>query len=320
MNNKNYIAHGFKDVMKGKTARNIRKHWRLFLFLFPSFVLVLIFNYAPMFGLVIAFQDYELVGGVLKSEFIGLDNFIDIFTAETLYTYRYFRNTIYISLIRIASNFPVILIYTLLVNEIASRKAKSWVQTISFLPHFISWVVVGGLAYSLFSVDGGMFNKILTKFGFSPVMWYAEADLWWGILAISSLWKGMGWATIIYLSGLSAIDRELYDACRIDGGGRLRQAISVTLPGIIELVVLQLIFDVGSIMGDNYDQILSMINGSQALGETTNVIGILTFNAATGGSNLSKATAFGLIQSVIGLTLVLMTNKLAKKADLEGIY
>lgn len=314
-----YILAGLKDVWRGKTVGHIKRHWMVYLFLLPSFVLVAIFNYGAMFGIFIAFQNYEVLAGVTGSEFIGLKNFADIFNAKTLGTYRYFRNTIYISLIRIGTNFPIILIYTLLVNEIRRHRVKSLVQTISFLPHFISWVVVGGLAYNLFTVNGGTLNKILEAFGQEPVFWYSEAKYWWGILAISSLWKGMGWATIMYLSALGSIDGELYDACLIDGGGRFRQAISVTLPGIMNVVVLQIILDMGGIMGDNYDQIISMINNSQSLSETTSVVGILTFSAATGGGNLSQATAYGLIQSVIGLTLVLISNRVAKKAGQVGI-
>ena len=314
-----YIRAGLKDVMRGKTMGNIKRHWMLYLFLLPSVTLVGIFCYGSMFGIFIAFQEYELLGGVLGSEFVGLKNFIDIFTADTLGTYRYFRNTIYISLIRIGTNFPIILIYTLLVNEIKRRRIRSVVQTISFLPHFISWVVVGGLAYNLLTVNGGTLNRILEIFGQEEIFWYSEPKYWWGILAVSSLWKGMGWATIMYLSALGSIDGELYDACLIDGGGRFRQAISVTLPGIMNVVVLQIILDMGGIMGDNYDQIISMINGSQSLSETTEVVGVLTFNAATGSGNLSRATAFGLIQSVIGFMLVLISNRVAKKAGQTGI-
>ena len=316
---RHYIRAGWKDVLQSKTVGHIKRHWMLYLFLLPSLILVGIFSYGSMFGIFIAFQEYELLAGVSGSEFVGLKNFADIFNAKTLGTYRYFRNTIYISLIRIGTNFPIILIYTLLVNEIRRRRIKSLVQTISFLPHFISWAVVGGLAYNLFTVNGGTLNKLLELVGQEPVFWYSEAKYWWGILAVSSLWKGMGWATIMYLSALGSIDGELYDACLIDGGGRFRQAISVTLPGIMNVVVLQLILDMGGIMGDNYDQIISMINNSQSLSETTNVVGILTFSAATGGGNLSQATAFGLIQSAIGLILVLISNRVAKKAGQAGI-
>ncbi|MBQ8323330.1 MAG: sugar ABC transporter permease [Clostridia bacterium] len=313
------LLRGMKEVAKGKTCTTIKRHWGLYLMLLPAFVLVAIFCYAPMFGIVIAFEDFTLAKGIFESEFVGMKNFKQIFFADTLGTYRVFRNTIYISIIRIATNFPVILLFTLLVNEIGNRKAKSLVQTISYIPHFVSWIAVGGMAYNLLSVDGGLLNQILGWFGVEPIVWYSENDYWWAILAISSLWKGMGWATLIYISALGSIDAELYDACEIDGGGRIRKALSVTLPGLMNVIALQLILDVGSIMGDNYIQIMAMTNSSQSLSESTSVVGSLTFKALTGAGGYSKASAYGLIQSVIGMGLVLLTNRIISKTDSEGV-
>lgn len=313
------IIVGIKDFFQGEIWQGILRHKALYLLLIPAFLLIVIFNYAPMFGIVIAFQEYVPAEGVLGSEFIGLKNFYSILLSPQSASYLEFRNTIYISLIRIATNFPVILIFTLLINEIKSRKAKALVQAISYIPYFISWVSVGGMAYNLLKLDGGIFNQIIELFGGTGFDWYAKVDIWWWILALSSLWKGMGWATLIYISALGSIDMELYDACEIDGGGRFRKMLSVTLPGIMNMIMLQLILDVGAIMSDNYDQVMAMTNQASALYETTQLVSSLEFSALGGGSGHSTATAYGLIRGLIGMTLVLLTNKVAKNSDNEGI-
>ena len=310
---------GCSAFFKGNTWKNIVNHKALYLFLLPAIVLIAVFCYAPMFGLVIAFHDYRLSEGVGGSEFIGFKMFYKILFSPDSASYLEFRNTVYISLLRIATNFPVILVFTLLLNEIKNKRAKGFVQAVSYIPYFISWISVGGIAYNLFAVDGGILNNLLALFGKEPITWYSESKYWWGILTISSLWKGMGWATLIYISGLGAIDTELYDACKIDGGGRFRQMISVTVPGLMNVIMLQLILDVGGIMSDNYDQILAMINGSQSLDSVTRVVGTLEYEAIINGSQYSKATAYGLLRGVIGMALVVMTNKIIKKTDNEGI-
>lgn len=224
------IAKGFKDFCKGPTIQGIKKHKFLYLLTLPAIISLLVFSYAPMFGLIVAFQDYVAAEGVLGSEFVGFKNFYNILFNPTTVSYREIRNTVYISIIRITTNFPIILLFTLMVNEIKCKQAKSVVQAISYIPYYISWISVGGMAYNLFKMDGGVFNQIIILFGGQPFDWYTKVDYWWWILAISSLWKGMGWSTLIYLSALSAIDLELYEACEIDGGGRFRKMISVTIP------------------------------------------------------------------------------------------
>lgn len=310
---------GLKAIASSKVFKSIKKHKLLYLMVLPAFIFTAIFCYGPMFGVVVAFMDYRLEEGVFGSEFIGFKTFYDILINPKTASYLEFRNTIFISLIRIATNFPIILIFTLLLNEIKRKRSKGIIQAISYIPFFISWISVGGMAFNLFSYDDGIFNKLLEAIGKDPIHWYNEPKYWWWILSLSSLWKGMGWATLIYISGLGTIDPELYDACKIDGGGRFRQMITVTLPGLLNVIVLQLILDVGGIMSDNYDMILAMINGSQSLNEVTRVVGTLEFDAITNGSQYSKATAYSLIRGLIGMILVLLANKVAKKTESEGI-
>lgn len=310
---------GLKAFFSGSVWRNIKKHWILYLFLFPAVILIAVFSYGAMFGLISAFQDFNLQEGFFESEWIGFANFKRIlFTPEFSY-YNSFRNTLYISVIRILTNFPAILIFTLLLNEIKSKKAKGLVQTISYIPYFISWIAVGGMAYNLLSYDDGILNKVLVAIGGEAIAWYNEPDYWWTILAISSLWKGMGWSTLIYMSSLGSIDDELYDACTIDGGGKFRQAITVTLPGIMNVIMLQLILDVSKVMSDNYDQVMAMVNNSGMLRETTDVVGVLEYRYIAQGTGLGIGTAYGFIKGIIGLVLVLVSDKITKKTDNEGV-
>ena len=316
---RNPFCVGVKAFFRSKKFTTAKKHWMLYLMVLPAVVMIAIFNYAPMVGLVIAFQDFRLGDGLFGSEFVGLSVFNSILFDPASASFLEFRNTVFISLIRIATNFPIILIYTLLLHEIRRKKLRGAVQAISYIPFFISWISVGGMAYNLLALDGGIFNNIIEFFGGERIAFYNEPKYWWAILSLSSLWKGMGWATLIYMSGLGAINSELHDACKIDGGGRFRQMIHVTLPGLMNVIVLQLILDVGGIMSDNYDMILAMINGSQSLGSVTRVVGTLEFNAIVQGSQYSRATAYSMLRGLIGMILVLLANRLAKKTDSEGI-
>lgn len=312
------LSRGWKKFLKGDFCTGIRQHKLLYLLLLPAFLYVLIFCYLPMFGLVIAFQDYKILDGVFGSEFIGMKTFRKIFYAQIRGSYRMFRNTIYISLIRIGTNFPLILVFTLLLNEVKNRRAKGVIQTISYIPNFISWIAVGGMAFNLLG-ENGTLNAIFVKTLGHSFDFYGEPDYWWWILAASSLWKGMGWGTLIYMSALGSISDELYDACTIDGGGRFRQAFTVTIPGVMNVMMLQLILDISSIMGDNYEQIIAMTRSLDILYPTTSVVGTLAYNSVLGGGGFSIATACGLIQGVIGLILVIFTNRIVKKTDNEGI-
>lgn len=312
------LSRGWKKFLKGDFCTGIRQHKLLYLLLLPAFLYVLIFCYLPMFGLVIAFQDYKILDGVFGSEFIGMKTFRKIFYAQIRGSYRMFRNTIYISLIRICTNFPLILVFTLLLNEVKNRRAKGVIQTISYIPNFISWIAVGGMAFNLLG-ENGTLNAIFVKTLGHSFDFYGEPDYWWWILAASSLWKGMGWGTLIYMSALGSISDELYDACTIDGGGRFRQAFTVTIPGVMNVMMLQLILDISSIMGDNYEQIIAMTRSLDILYPTTSVVGTLAYNSVLGGGGFSIATACGLIQGVIGLLLVIFTNRIVKKTDNEGI-
>lgn len=314
---KNDLSLGFYSFFNGKKWGAIKKYKLMYLIALPAVAIIAIFCYAPMFGLVIAFQDYKLLEGVWGSEWVGFKTFYNLLINPDTQVYRLLRNTLYISVIRIGTNFPMILIFALLLREIKSNKARSAIQTISYIPNFISWVAVSGIAYNLFSKYGGLFNRIIEAFGGETIDFYTVEDAWWYILAVSSLWKGMGWCTLIYMSTMGTIDGELYDACLIDGGGRWQQATVVTIPGLANVIAMQLLLDSASILGDSADQILAMTNGASI--SKVNVIGTSMIANITGGGDLAVSTALGLVQGIVGLLMVLLTNSVVKKTENEGI-
>ena len=310
------VKGGLKRFFKTDTWKRMKRYKALYLLLLPALILLVLFRYMPMVWLSAGFMEYDLLKG-LSSEWVGLKWFEGVFYAtNTPEMYRIFRNTIFISLIRIASNLPVILFLAILINAIKNRAGRTAFQAISFIPYFLSWVSVGGIFNAFLDPNSGIINRLFNQ----SVNWYGDPDPWWAILSISSLWKGMGWGTLIYISAMCNIDTELYEACSLDGGGLLRQTFTVTLPGIMNIICLQLILDVSNIMRDNYEQILAMTNGqvSGTIQETVDVVGRIAYAAMFKG-NYGSATAIGLIQGVIGSLLVLVTNQIVKKTDNEGI-
>ena len=306
----------FKKIFCLKNLRKLFKFRYLFVLLVPALILLIIFRYMPMAWLGAGFMEYDLLEG-LNSEWVGLKYFKSIFMAQnTPEMYRIFRNTIFISVIRIASNIPFILFLAMVINSMKSKRPKTIFQSLSLIPYFLSWVAVGGLFYSLLNSESGLVNRLLGL----TIDWYHTPDPWWALLSLSSLWKGMGWSAIVYIAAMCSIDPEQYEAARIDGCGPIRQAFTVTLPGIMGVVCLQLILDTANIMRDNYDQIFAMINGQTigAIQETVDVVGRISFTSLRDG-NFGSATAIGLIQGVIGCALVMLTNAIVKKTDNEGI-
>lgn len=306
----------FKKIFSPSNLKKVWKFRSLYIILVPALFLLFLFRYMPMGYLAAGFMEYSPLEG-LSSEWIGLKYFQRVLYAQnTPEMYQIFRNTIFISLIRIISNIPFILFLALVINSMKRKKVKTVFQALSLLPYFLSWVAVGGLFYSLLNSETGLVNRI---FGLTT-NWYTVSEPWWMLLSVSSLWKGMGWAAIIYIAGMYKIDNEQYEAARIDGCGPIKQAFTVTIPGIMSIVALQLILDVSNIMRDNYDQIYAMTNGSVMgpLQETVDVVGRIALTSLRDG-NFGSATAIGLIQGVIGLILVIFANSIAKKSDNEGI-
>lgn len=291
-----------------------------YLMLLPAFVVLIMFSYIPMYGLYMAFVDYNPLVGLFQNKNLGFYWFELMFSEPDLWVL--VRNTLILNLLKLLICFPAPIVLALCINEINNKIFKKAFQTVSYLPNFISWVIVAGMLSIFLDTDNGILNKIIESLGGTPISWYSDASKWRGILVISSLWKNMGWGTIMYLAALTAVDKELYDAAKIDGAGRFRQILTVTLPSIAPTITITLILTIGKLFADDFDQIYSLVGGNDILGETTDVIGTKIFGYVNSGAykEFPLSTAYGLVQGIISLILILSSNFIAKKLGQEGVF
>ncbi|MDD6143788.1 MAG: ABC transporter permease subunit [bacterium] len=290
-----------------------------YLYLLLSFTLIyfIIFKYAPMYGVQLAFKKFTYRRGITGSEWIGWKNFQDLFRSQQFT--RTIGNTVAISLGRLFFTFFIPIIFAVLLNEIRCSAFKRVVQTFMYLPHFLSWVIISGIAYSLLSVNGGFINKLLLAAGGQPVNFLLEPECFRPILYISSVWKEVGWESIIYLAALAGINPELYEAATVDGANRFKQMIHVTWPGIRSTVVIMLILTVSRVMSAGFDQIYNLY--SSPVFSVADIIDTYTYRELFLKSKFGQATAAGLFQAAINIVMVVVTNQIAKMInDGEGLY
>ena len=287
---------------------------------------MLVFNYAPMYGIIIAFKkNYRITVPLFSLEFLksewaangGFYHFIQFFKDEEFVNVM--TNTLGISLIKLFVNFPLPIVFALFLNEVRSHKFKKVVQTISYLPHFLSWVVLGGILTTWLS-ETGLFDELLVKSGIiaQGKTYLAYPEYFWSIVILSDLWKELGWSAIIYLAAIAGIDQELYEAARIDGAGRMRQIFSITLPSISGTITILFILAVGGLFNSNFDQIFVLWNPLNS--SRSNVIDIYTYNVAMRGMRYSYAAAIGLFKSVAAFILLFIANKVTKKINETSLF
>ncbi len=301
---------GIKDRKK-----ELKKYMPFYLFLLPSIVLVVLFCYMPMEGLLIAFKDYKMARGIEGSEWVGLQHFKDLFTDPNFY--RVLGNTLKISILTLLTTFPVTIIFTLLVNELTSKKVKGVVQTITYMPHFLSWVVVGTFVYQLLSPTGGVINALLIQLGVldKPLYFMAQKDMFVPIYLISNLWKTTGYSIVIYLATISSIDTTMYDAASMDGANRFQRILYITLPAMFPTMCTMLILSIGSLVSVGFDPIFNLYN--DATYQTADVISTYVYRKGMVESRYDFSTAIGLFQNVVSLALVMIANWFARKANPE---
>ena len=278
----------------------------------------LLFCYAPMGGLVIAFKKYSVIRGIANSPWVGLQNFEKLFTSAAFI--RSIQNTLIISGLNLLVGFPIPIVFAILLNEMRGMRFKKLVQTVSYLPHFISWSVAGGMVYMLLSPSTGAISAVVRALGGEPQNYIGLSKYFRTIVVASHVWKSIGWSAIIYMAAISSVDEQLYEAAVIDGAGRFARIWHVTLPGIRSIISIQLILAVGNILTVSFDHIFILINDlTLDVGET---IDYFIYRVGLGSSNnFSLATASGMLKSVIGLVLILITNAVCRKlTDGEGIW
>ena len=293
----------------GLGIRKLKQYWPLYCMLAPVIIFYIVFVYAPMFGLVIAFKDYNVFDGIFASPWVGMKYFKQFFTS--MFAPRLIRNTLMISFYDLIFGFTAPIILALMFNEITNVKFKKISQTISYLPYFISTVVIVSMFVKFLSLDGGLVNRVLNLFGKESIYFLNEPQYFWGLYTGLNVWKGLGWGTIIYLSTLTSINPELYEACYIDGGGRWRQMWHITLPGISTTIAILFILRLGSLLSVGYESIILMYNPT--IYETADVISTYVYRRGLIDADYSFATAVGLFQSAIGFVLVVITTKISAK-------
>ncbi len=307
--------HGPHQGLGLRVRRALKNRW-LYLMVLPGMAYFAIFKYLPMWGVMIAFKDYSPFAGFLGSKWVGLAHFVRFLHAPAFLTV--FRNTLILAVYNLLFFFPLPIIISLMLNELRSDVYKRLIQTLIYIPHFISWVVVVGIAYILFTPDGGIVNNLLVQAGREKINFLLSPE-WFRPMVVSQvIWKETGWGTILFLAALTAIDPQLYEAARIDGAGRWPQTWHVTLPGIRSMIVILLILRLGSFLDSGFEQIFLMLNPMNE--ETGNVFDTFVYISGIQQGNFSYATAANLFKSVVGITLVLLANSFAKRAGEEGIY
>jgi len=312
-------------LLQNKTRSNahfsqwLKNYWKnryLFLMLFPVIIYFIVFKYLPMYGIVLAFKEYRFMDGILKSPWNNFQNFKDLFGGRDFPTS--FKNTIILSVYRIIFGFPAPIILALLLNEVRSIKFKKMVQTLSYLPHFLSWVVLAGVFMEIFSPTRGIVNYVIQWFGGEPIFFFGDRDWFRTLLVSTEVWKTVGWGSIIYLAALSGIDPSLYEAAVVDGANRWRQVWHITLPAMMPVITIMFILAVGGIINDDFDQVFNFYN--PAVYEVGDVLSTYTYRLGITEMKYALATASGLFVNVIAFALIILTNKITKRFSDYGIW
>ncbi|MBW5445173.1 ABC transporter permease subunit [Cohnella sp. CFH 77786] len=298
-----------------------RTQLELQVMIWPAIVLIIIFSFFPLFGLLMAFKNYNPMSGIkgiFTSEWSGFDNFTVVF--HSFQFWPMLKNTIGINLFGSLVGLPVTLLFALLLNEITSSRFKSFIQTITYLPHFLSWVIYGGLFITLLDPQGGIVNALLVKLHLidEPILFLGDPKYFWGVAIGTGLLKDLGWGAILYLAAIAGVDQSLYEAAAIDGAGRFRRMINVTIPSIKPTVMIMIIFSISGMLNNNFTQIYVFQNtlnmsASQVIDTYLYQTGLLQFQFAT-------ATAIGLLKSVLALLLLFGGNYASKKLTQSGLF
>ncbi|WP_438350699.1 ABC transporter permease [Paenibacillus sp. FA6] len=295
---------------------DIWREWDLYLLLVPGILFILLFKYTPMYGIIIAFKDFNIFTGFADSPWVGGKHFAKLFTSPDFALV--FMNTVIISFLKIAILFPLPIIIALMLNEMRHMLFKRTIQTVIYLPHFLSWVIVSGLFIDLLSTNDGLVNKFLIAMNLESVSFFLDNSVFRSVLITSAGWKETGWSTIVYLAAFTTIDPALFEASKIDGAGRLKQLWHITLPGIAPIIILMFILRLGSILEAGTEQILVMYN--PVVYKVSDVIGTYVYRMGLGNQDYSFTTAVGMFEAVISFTLVITGNALSRKYLQRGIW
>ncbi|MEC1522779.1 sugar ABC transporter permease [Neobacillus niacini] len=299
-----------------KIIAGLKTNKFLYFMIFPGLLYFIIFKYLPMAGLIIAFQDYQPFLGILGSPWVGLKHFIRLFTEPTFFML--LKNTLILFALNLVIFFPMPIIVALMLNEVKNRYFKAGIQTIIYIPHFMSWVIIVSISFIFLNVDGGIINEFLASIGMEKISFLTAPDWTRTIYIGQIIWKELGWSTIIYLAAITAVDTQLYEAAEMDGAGRLRKTWHVTLPAIRPVIITLLILKIGSTLDLGFEHMYLLLNSLNR--SVAEIFDTYIYTAGLKNGQLSFSTAVGLFKGLVGLVLVILANKLAKKFGEDGVY
>ncbi|MGM1020841.1 MAG: ABC transporter permease [Bacillota bacterium] len=308
-----------KKKKNNRTTENLlrmQKHKLLYLMVLPGLVYFIIFKYLPMGGLVIAFQDYQAFLGITGSPWVGMKHFIRLFTEPTFFML--LRNTLVLFALNIVIFFPLPIILALMLNEVRKLVFKNIIQTIIYIPHFMSWVIIVSISYVFLTVDGGVLNEMIAALGGEKISFLTSPEWLRTVYMGQVIWKELGWSTIIYLSAITVVDTQLYEAAEMDGAGRLRKTWHVTLPAIRPVIITLLILKIGSTLDLGFEHMYLLLNSLNR--EVAEIFDTYIYTAGLKNGQLSFSTTVGLFKGVVGLILIMGSNRLAKKFGEDGVY
>ena len=294
------------------------RDWRLYVMLVLPVAFYLIFCYKPMIGLVIAFQKYNMFKGMWGSKWVGLDNFKFVMSMPDFPVA--LKNTLWLNFLGLIAGFPVPIVLAILLNELKCVPFKKVSQTLLYLPHFLSWIIIGGMVLQIFSPKTGIINATLLKWGWidKSIPFLTDGNHWQGTYTVIGVWQSMGWGTILYLSAITGINMELFEAAKIDGANKMQQIWHVTLPGIRSTIVILLILSIGQMMNISFDR--PQILGNAQVRKDCDVLSTFVYRTGIENHKFERATAVGLFQSVVGLILITSANFVARRLGEEGIW
>lgn len=314
---KNAVAF---DKQGGRSSsggwKHIVKHRWIYLMSIPGLLYLLIFKYVPMYGIIMAFQDFSFKKGIFGSPFNHFKHFQMLFTSKQFYDV--LTNSLLLSILRLAISFPIPIIMALLLNEIQSRSFKKGTQTLMYLPHFISWVTLAGITSNFLSMNDGLVNAAIVALGGEKINFLGSADWFRTVIVGTHIWKEAGWGSIIYLAALTSISPDLYEAATVDGANRWQKILHITLPGLASTIVIQLVLSVGGLMNNGFEQIYLFQNDLNM--SVSNVFETYTYKIGISGGRYSYSTAVGLFKNIVGTVLIFSSNRIAKKLGGATLY
>ncbi|WP_163538532.1 sugar ABC transporter permease [Gracilibacillus sp. YIM 98692] len=309
-------ARQLKKMKKAETWRRIKRNKMIYLMILPGLLYFLIYKYLPMYGLIISFQDYKPYKGIAGSEWVGLEHFHRLVTSSEFWMI--FKNTLVLFGLQIFIFFPIPIIISLMLNEVRHTFFKKGVQTLIYIPHFMSWVVIVSISYVMLTLDGGIINAIIESLGFEKINFLLNDDWFRPMYILQVIWREAGWGTIIFLAAITAVDPQLYEAARMDGANRFRQMWHITLPAIRNVIIVLLILKIGDVLELGFEHVYLLLNSSNR--NVAEIFDTYVYVAGLQQGQFSYSTAVGFFKGAVGLVMVVFANWLAKRFNEEGIY